>query len=374
MSTFACPVVRVTIEPHPNADQIEIARVGDFQSIVRKGQLKTGDLACYVPEQAVLPEWLLVQMNLWDADKNKGALAGSAGNRVKAIKLRGVVSQGLVLPQSTHQEGDDMAEFLGVIKYEPPIPTHFAGRIVGADLSSTHKYDFENLKRQPDLFEDGSEVVITEKIHGTMIQIGVVPSYQSSEKFFAGRVVLSSKGLGAKGFVLDHTDETNLYVQAAKNHGLLQSMLDVFGELADKRSLPVFIVGEVFGVTQTSGGNKGIQDLIYTGKILDFRAFDICVGNRGCETYLSWDEFVRACAALQVEHVPLLFRGPYSKQTVLDYTDGPTTLQAEGAPAHIREGVVVKSAVESHHPLFGRRIAKSISNAYLLRSEATEYN
>ena len=56
MGAFECAVVRVSVETHPNADAIEIAKVGDYQSIVKKGQFNTGDLAVYIPEQAVVPE------------------------------------------------------------------------------------------------------------------------------------------------------------------------------------------------------------------------------------------------------------------------------------------------------------------------------
>lgn len=412
MSEFTCEVVRVKIEAHPNADAIEIARVGDYQSIVRKNQFRDGDLAVYIPEQAVVPEWLLKDMKLWDEAKSKGVLAGSLGNRVKAIKLRGIVSQGLVLggdqvafeerrmvaiqapnpnpipaqkgvvihgnpnweTNRAFYEGDDAAEHLGIIKYEQPIPTHMAGRIVGADLSATAKYDFENLKKLPSLFDDGEEVVITEKIHGTLIQVGIVPVGSSNEKYYGGRVVISSKGMGAKGFILDHNDETNLYAQAAKKHGLLDGMLREFGDAADVHGKPIFIFGEVFGCTRTSGGDKGIQDLTYTGEILDFRAFDIAIGNRGQEVYLRWDYFEAACARLGVKTVPLLYRGPYDKQVVLKHTDGTTTLSSKKGITHIREGVVVKSAAEQRNRHFGRKIAKSISNAYLLRKDATEFN
>lgn len=98
MSTFECPVVRVAIEPHPNADAIELARVGGYLAIVKKGQFKDGDLAVYIPEQAVLPEWLLKLLGFWDDLNGKGTLSGSAGSRVRAIKLRGVLSQGLLIP------------------------------------------------------------------------------------------------------------------------------------------------------------------------------------------------------------------------------------------------------------------------------------
>lgn len=388
MSEFKCEVVRVQIEPHPQADQIEIVKVGDYQSIVRKGQFVTGSLAVYIPEQAVLPEWLLKEMGLWDEAKQKGGLAGSLGNRVKAARIRGVVSQGLMLAVEPYSEtevlvistpvdgnqgasivaiGGDASECLGVVKYEPALPSHMRGRIVGVDYEATAKYDFDNLKKTPTLFDDGEEVVITEKVHGTLIQIGVVPSRLANEKYFGGRVVISSKGMGAKGFVLDHSDETSLYAQAAKKHGLLEAMLDTFGEAADRQNAPIFIFGEVFGKTDSGAG---VQDLTYTDKVLDFRAFDIAVGNRGSERYLEWDHFAAYCNKMNIQTVPVLYRGPYSKSVVLEHTDGNTTLSDK---KQIREGVVVKSAVEARNQHYGRKIAKSVSEAYLLRKSGTEY-
>lgn len=405
MSEFNCPVVRVKIEPHPNADAIEIARVGDYQSIVKKGQFNDGDLAIYLPEQAVLPEWMLKKMGFWDDAKQKGGLTGSLGNRIRAVKLRGILSQGIMLDGvqdgdklivgsqadglettcmsefdtvvlNEFREGDDVAEFLGVKKYEPPLPSHMNARIVGVDFGATHKYDFDNLKKTPNLFDDGEEVVVTEKIHGTFIQIGVVPAASANEKYYKGRVIISSKGMGAKGFVLDHEDETNLYAQAAKKHGLLDKALVEFSGVADRAGRPVFLCGEVFGATPTGAG---VQDLTYTGEVLDFRAFDICVGNRGSESYYYWPAFKEVCERLGIPMAPVLYVGPYSKDEVLKHTDGNTTLHGVGArgkekKAHIREGCVVKSANEHAHPRYGRKIAKSVSEKYLLRKSGTEYN
>lgn len=409
MSEFKCEVVCVSLEPHPNADAIEICRVGDYQSIVRKGQFKDGDLAVYIPEQAIVPDWMLREIGMYDEAREKGGLAGAGGNRVKAIKLRGVVSQGLMyqthtdpededmyvgstdhapnyifrpntdnatgLETSSVGEGDDVAAFLGIVKYEPSLPSHMRARIVGVDLEATHKYDFDNIKKMPTLFDNGEDIVITEKIHGTLMCVGVVPTKNVNDKYYQGRVIITSKGMGARGCVLDHDDPTNLYAQAAIKHGLLDRMLDVFGPTADDEGVPVFIFGEVFGTTNSGAG---VQDLRYTEEKLDYRAFDICVGNRGSERYLNWVNFVAACRGLCVKHVPELYIGPFSKEVVLYHTDGPTTLNpthGKTTKTQIREGVVVKSLTEERNCHFGRKIAKSVSNSYLLRSgDATEFN
>lgn len=384
MSQFSCPVVRIQIEPHPNADAIEIARVGDFQSIVKKGQFADGDLAVYIPEQAVLPEWLLKHMGFWDEVKQKGGLSGSLGNRVRAIKLRGVLSQGLVLDMLTAETAvgnplrslvlhEDVSGFLDITKYEPPIPSHMAGKIAGVDLAATLSYDFENIKKHPDLFVTGETVMITEKIHGTFMQVGVVPSNMANERFYKGRVIVTSKGMGAKGFILDHTDDTNLYIQCAKKHGLLDAALSYFGDAANDCDVPYFLCGEVFGKTNSGAG---VQDLTYNGETLAFRAFDVCAGTRGKEEFFAMSEFLEAVRVMKVEHVPILYVGPYSKEWVLEFTNGQTFLYdvKNAHTAHIREGVVVKSVTESRHPRLGRKIAKSISEAYLLRKNATEFN
>lgn len=226
MSAFECPVVRVTIEPHPNADAIEVAIVGGYRSIVKKGQFVTGDLAVYLPEFAVLPEWMLKGMGFWDEMNNRGTLTSSAGNRIKAIKLRGVLSQGILLGGTRgydHElrlswvtkpatedgpgqvasieadEGANVAEYLGVVKWEPVIPTQMAGRVAGGDLEATIGYDFENIKKNPELFDDGMQVVMTEKLHGTLLQVGIIPQCIWEGKPWADKC--PDIGEGFKGIV-----------------------------------------------------------------------------------------------------------------------------------------------------------------------------
>lgn len=93
MAKFEVKVVRIrSIEAIEGADAIEMAVVGDYRSVVQKNLHVAGGLAAYIPEGALIPDDLLKAMNL------EGRLAGPSKNRVKAIRLRGQLSLGLLIP------------------------------------------------------------------------------------------------------------------------------------------------------------------------------------------------------------------------------------------------------------------------------------
>lgn len=362
MSTFAVHVVRVAIEPHENADALEIARIGDYRAVVRKGEFKTGDLVAYIPEQALLSEALLDEMGL------RGKLAGKDGNRVKAIKLRGVLSQGLVYPaRAGWSEGQDVKEELGVYKWEPPPPpAHMSGVCYAAGPDRCMKYDIENFKAFPEVLQANEPVVFTEKIHGTWCQVGYLPPSMID---LHGPLVVSSKGLSGKGlaFIPDAPDNaSNLYLRVARMLEIDRRLAEVFvADLAADR--PVFVLGEIFGA--------GVQDLGYGARVdetLGFRVFDIHVGRPGHGAYLSDEPLSAACERLGLTRVPVLYRGPFSREAMLAHTDGKETVTGKGL--HIREGIVMRPAIERREPLLGRVQLKSVSEKYLLRSGATEYN
>lgn len=364
MSTFAVHVVRVAIEPHDNADALEIARVGDYRSVVRKGQFQSGELVAYIPEQSVLPGEILDELGL------RGKLAGKDGDRVKAIKLRGVLSQGLVYPARPNwREGQDVAAELGVRKWEPPAPpAAMNGLCYGAGLDRCIRYDVENFKAFPEVLQDGEAVVFTEKVHGTWCQIGYLPPAMIDAH---GHLVVSSKGLAGKGlaFIPDAPENaTNLYLRVARGLEVDRRISEVFvAELAAGR--PIFVLGEVFGA--------GVQDLSYGAKAdangtLGFRVFDIHVGLPGQGAYLSDEPLSQACERMGLPRVPVLYRGPFSRAVMLEHTDGKETVTGKGL--HIREGIVVRPAIERRDPKLGRVQLKSVSEKYLLRSGGTEYN
>lgn len=367
MSTFSVTVERITIHKHPNADALELAQVGDYQAIVRKGQYQSGDLVVYIPEQALVPQSLLREMGL------EGKLAGKLGNRVKAIRLRGILSQGLVYPaRAEWQEGADVSDILGITKWEPPIPAHLSGEVFSAGQDRTLKYDIENFKRFPHILEEGEEVVFTEKLHGTWCMIGYMPPrYAHPEE---GRLVVSSKGLAAKGLAMKYNAEankTNLYVRVARHYNMDNRISFAFGhQIKDEPDpKPVYVLGEVFG--------RGVQDLSYGSSAdsdndIGFRVFDVYVGRPGMGRYLNDAELDAACKRLSLQRVPVLYRGPFSKKVLYEYTDGFETIS--GKEMHIREGIVVRPAVERTHEEIGRVQLKSVSGDYLCRKgNTTEY-
>lgn len=360
MSTFKVTVERLVVEPHPDADRLELAQVGLYRAVVGKGDFKTGDYAIYVPEQAILPGDLIEELNL------TGKLAGKDKNRVKAVRLRGALSQGIVCrPKAldgTDFSGDphpgfNYAELLGITKWIPEIPAHMSGAVIAApDLIRWP--DIENLKRYPDVFKAGELVVATEKIHGTCCLV----TYDVA----SDRVFVSSKGFGEKSLALEEND-TNLYWRAVNEYGL-RAKLKVEAQLAGATSIGLF--GEVYG--------QGIQDLHY-GKVaghndtLGFVAFDMAAIIAGGKVWLSPSDFAATAASHGIPTAPVLYDGPFDLAKLTEIASGTTVL---GDGAHIREGIVIRPRMRANEPsdvLGGRKIAKLVSDAYLLRKNATEF-
>lgn len=397
MSTFDCKVVPITILPHPNAEKLELAQVADYRCVVGKDLYKTGDLVAYIPEAAVIAEDQLQFFGYWNEEQGKGLLAGSKGDRVKAVKLRGEVSQGLVFPVNKiamylgqpdreFAVGDDVAGLLGIVKYEPPIPVGMAGEVYNAGSSLTVDYDIENLKKYPDVLQEGEEVIFTEKLHGTSFQIGLLPATPkfshddhfkvSHPTYGEGYFFIASKGLGSQGlcFKDNESNKNNLYVRAARQFGLFEKLLKYRFEAIEangalKYEIPVILQGEVYGA---------VQDLTYGAKQgeIFFRAFDICYGERMVREYADEKDFQIAIDVMGIERCPVLYVGPYSKEKILELTHHTKSVVC---PTQISEGGVVKPTKERKDPsiptMRGRVILKSINEDYLLRKgNATEFN
>ena len=84
------------------------------------------------------------------------------------------------------------------------------------------------------------------------------------------------------------------------------------------------------------------------------------------------DEVKNICKELDIDTVPVLYSGPYSKEVVDELTNGKETVS--GKELHMREGIVIRPFNERRDDDIGRVILKSVSDAYLLRKGGTEHN
>lgn len=355
MSTLRVTAEVLTVHEHPNADALELAQVGLYRAVVAKGAYRTGEAALYIPEQAVLPAGLIEELGL------TGRLAGGAANRVKAVRLRGELSQGIVCrPRAlagvdlmrAAKEGTDFAELLGVTKWVPPVPPTMNGEVESAP-ELLPWVDIENIRRYPDVFAPGEPVVLTEKLHGSACLVTYVAD--------ADRVHVSSKGFGSRSLALKE-DPRNLYWRAVRAHGVAEAAARLAGRLGARR---VGVFGEVYGA--------GVQDLTYGADgrrddALGYAVFDVCAEIDGTVRWLDPAELL----AGELPLVPRLYEGPFDIDRVLEWATGRETVSGRGL--HLREGVVVQPAVERHSPVTGgRAIAKAVSPAYLTRKGGTEF-
>lgn len=321
MSTHSVPVVRIDhIEPHPSADFLGVVRVGGHQVVVRLEDWHAGDLGVFVAPDYVVPD--LPQF---------GFLKPPA--RIRPRKMRGLVSQGILVPADPGMaEGEDVMELLGITRYEPRAHptrnpgTQLSGNTAKAPDLSVPKFDIENLLRYPDVFQPGELVVVTEKVHGANARF----------VFHDGRV---------------HTGSRNRWVSSGVWAEVLQREPRIEPWLRAHPGLVLY--GEVYG---------WVQDLRYgcrPGEIR-FAAFDAYDPARGI--FLDHSEYLREAAGLPV--VPELGKYVFSLDGLQAAADGPSQLGP-----HLREGVVIRPLVERTHPEIGRVILKLVSDDYLMRAK-----
>ena len=131
------------VEPIPNADAIEKIRVLGWWVVVKKGEHRPGDKLVYCEIDSLLPErpeFEFLRREQLQAGPDRRRPAQTilpAGFRIKTVKLRGQVSQGICFPLSIlppgapTEEGADVTDLLGVLKWEPPLPVGMGGKVKG---------------------------------------------------------------------------------------------------------------------------------------------------------------------------------------------------------------------------------------------------
>ena len=158
----------LSLDPIPDADSIERASVLGWQCVVKKGEFRVGDYVVYIEVDSLLP------------DRPEFEFMKPRGMRVRTVKLRGQVSQGLVFPLSIvndasplesyiPDEGDDVTALLDITKYEPPIPAQLAGETKGTFPGFLKKTDEERIQTMPWILEkyEGALCRVCEKLDGS---------------------------------------------------------------------------------------------------------------------------------------------------------------------------------------------------------------
>lgn len=339
------------ILPHNNADALEIAMVNDWQVVVKKGEFSKDQLVIYFEIDSWIPHEIAPFLS---KGKEPREYEGVKGERLRTIKLRKELSQGLILPTEVGiggflyvkskngievvREGDDISEILNVKKWEPTIPACLRGRVKGnfpVEIPKTDQERIQNLSKYFDRIKE-KRYEVTEKLHGSSCTF-----YLDNDNNFH----VCSRNLD-----LDY-EENNAYWKAAILYNV-ESMMKSCNMQGHA------VQGELIG--------EGINGNQYGIKGIDFYVFDIYSVNE--KRYLTPFERYPVTNQLGMKHVPTIVRNQFIQvETIKDLLK-----MVEGEKSKINgsniEGWVFKIEDVCHD----NRDVKSfkvISNTWLLKNE-----
>jgi RNA ligase (TIGR02306 family) len=341
------------INPIPDADTIEVASFGGWKVVVKKGEHQVGELVIYCEVDSFIPN--NIAPFLTKEGKTPSVYEGVSGERLRTIRLRGQLSQGLVLPlkllwtnnfvdwskcpwdfQSDWDSdpdsvlGIDVTEYLGIVKYEPPVPAQLAGVVKGAFPSVFPKTDEERIQN---LSNDWAYLKtlayeVTEKLEGSSMSVGLID----------GEFIVCSRNLNLK-----ETEGNSLWAQARR--------YNIEANLRHHEFNNIIIQGEIVG--------EGIQGNHYNLKGQDFYVFTIYDIERG--QFYTPEERLTLVQDLGLKHVPtvvwnFVFPEDTSIEQVLEAANGKSQLVDK-----LREGLVYKQMAS------GPVHWKAVSDEYLFK-------
>jgi len=345
------------INPIEGADAIEVATIRGWKVVVKKNEFNVGDLCVYCEIDSVLPE-----REEFEFLRNKKF-------RIKTIKLRGQVSQGIAFPMEIidesitwhgdhwsrvidvfgedyastaieyFEEGKDVTEELGITKYEAPIPACLAGKMKGSFPSHSIKTDEERVQNLMDEYEKLKEYTyyVTEKLDGSSMTC-----YLNDDEF----------GVTSRNLDLIETEDNTFWKVARELK--IEEKMRAYAKANGLRNFN--LQGELIG--------EGIQKNKYKLKgqtVKFFRSFNIDTFE-----FFDYELFVQMIADMELETVPVLgiSKLPETVEDLLKYVEGKSMLNKNTE----REGIVFVST-EFVKKFNGRLSLKGISNRFLLKND-----
>lgn len=322
------------LQPIAGADAILSAKVLGWGLVVKKTEFQIGDRCVFFEIDSILPI----------ASWNTHLVKDGKPLRVKTIRLRGTLSQGLALPMSLLPPGDysigqDVTELIGVKKWEPYIPAELAGKVKGNFPSFLHKTDEVRIQSNPE--------VLDEAISKQLCLIGTIKLDGTS---FTAYLRNGDFGVCSRNLDLKETDD-NVHWKVARKLKIEEALK------TENRNLCV--QGEVVG-PGIQGNKLGLQEI----ELHLFNLFDI-----DSASYLSHEELRDFCKKHDLKFVKMVGHNDFG-------TGGTTTIERmlevasnlnydNGSPA---EGIVWRPSKETYSDtLKGRMSFKTISNKFLER-------
>jgi len=315
------------IRPIEGADRIEAATVLGYQTVIKKGEFRLGDLCVWHEPDTVA------------AEKLEYEFLRKQGFRLKVSRFKGQVSQGLalslaVLPKANYAVGDDVTELTGIRKYEKPLSPNLVGVAKGAFPSWMPKTDEPNLRSFPAALAEfmGRECVITQKVDGT------------SGTFYlrGGEFGVCTRNLE----LLD--DPSSMFWRVAREHQLPERLKTLGGDFA--------LQGEVHG-EGIQGNHVGVKGVTFAA----FNLFDIAK-----HAYADHRTLAEFCRRTGLPMVRIVWQGRFE----FSLPDLVALASAQDyAPGQPAEGIVIRPVEEARSQILesGRLSAKVISERYALK-------
>ena len=309
-----------SLKPIPGADFIELAVIKGWQCVVKKGEFQAGDLCVYFEIDSLLPEIPAFEFLRKSVKVKTMPLEGKeyTGFRLRTMRFKGELSQGLCLPLSVFPEltdvhlGDDVTEILNIMKYEPPAVSggHFVS--IGLFPSFVSKTDEERIQNIPEILEhlQSKQVVMTEKIDGASATYYLDPE---------------TDALHCCSRNLDIADGDNIYWNASRIYPIETALR----ELKTQHGKGFAIQGELTG--------PNIQANPYKQNRLRFFVFNVFDMDTRRNVFSPFKNFPMLGS---LESVPVVYQGIYQGQTVSELLE---TAKGKSQLAEvIREGLVIR--------------------------------
>lgn len=316
------------LEVIPDADAIVKATVLGWQLVVKKDEFNEGDLCVYVEIDSLLPQ------------KPEFEFMRPRAFRVRTIRLRGQISQGICFPLSmlpegvVIQEGVDVTAVLEIEKYEPPVPANLSGIMKGNFPSFIPKTDetrVQVLQEQLDKMKD-EPCYVSEKLDGTSV------TYFIKDAVF---------GVCSRNLELIESDDNTLW-KLARELQVEEKLRNLNGNYA--------LQGEVIG--------EGVQGNKYKLKgqqVFIFSVFDI-----DAYRFLNFGDFIKMIQQMNLTIVPVVESNyvlSNSIEALVNKSAGKSVLYNVD-----REGIVIRPLIERTDTA-GRVSFKAINPEFLLKYE-----